>query len=152
MFRVTLQVLLCAVFAANTALAARDIVLLAGNPDKVWISDEYGTIHITDGDPETFVFECFDRDLPGEPPADIEDIGLSGTPSGTILRRMKGGRASGIGRPAGTFPMEGQSLLVVDWPRCGRGSWLTYAPTAQVYQQRDCENRRQSDQHHVSLE
>lgn len=82
MYRLALLLILCCMFVVDGASGGRDIRLLSGDPNKVDISDTFGTIHITDGDPNTFVFECFD-DVTGEP-ADIAFIGLSGTPSGTI--------------------------------------------------------------------
>ncbi|MBU0638557.1 MAG: hypothetical protein KKB50_06805, partial [Planctomycetes bacterium] len=82
MYRLVSVAILCCIFVIDNASGARDIVLLSGNAGKVSIDDYAGTIRITDGDAATFVFECFD-DVTGDP-ADIELIGLSGTPSGTI--------------------------------------------------------------------
>lgn len=80
MFRFALLLSVCCAFMVDGAYAARDIVLLHGDPNKVTINDVDGTIEITDGDPNTFVFECYD----GANPANIEFIGTSGTPTGTI--------------------------------------------------------------------
>jgi hypothetical protein len=82
MYRAASLLLLCGIFVVDGANADRNIVLLSGNAEKVDINDVLGTIFITDGDASTFVFECFD-DVTGNP-ADIEEIGLSGTPTGTI--------------------------------------------------------------------
>ena len=82
MYRIASMLVLCCIHVNADAWAARDIVLLSGNANKVQINDALGTIFITDGDPSTFVFECFD-DVTGNP-ADIEEIGLTGTPSGTV--------------------------------------------------------------------
>ena len=64
MYRLVPLALLCGIFMVAAANADRDIVLLHGEPSKVVIDDEAGTIRITDGDPNTFVFECFDDGCP----------------------------------------------------------------------------------------
>jgi len=88
MHRVVFSMLACGFILTSTALADRDIVLLSGNAAKVTILDGSGTILITDGDPEPFVFECYDPDLPNDPPATIEYIGISGTPNGPVTVKV----------------------------------------------------------------
>jgi formylmethanofuran dehydrogenase subunit C len=84
MFRTAFQLLLVTFLGTSAATAGRHIELLSGDPNDVSISDYYGRIQITDGDPNSFVFWCYDPDDPNYPPADIESITLLGTPSGTV--------------------------------------------------------------------
>ena len=70
--------------AASVAVADREIFLLSGDPNKVVTSGEFGTIRILDGDPNTFVFECYDPNHANEAPRDITSITVDPNAVGTV--------------------------------------------------------------------
>ena len=83
MKRLLSVLILYACMSANMAQAARDIVLLSGTAGKVTISDFDGTVEITDGDSNTFVFACYDSNDPNIP-MNIESITVDPNATGTV--------------------------------------------------------------------